>query len=219
MGLVSTSFVKTLGQDPVPLSRCHRDGSGVGLLRHSLARPFRLFRSWRLHDRHVADVCPHRRHRARVDGAAGPAANRAEVRDAIGTQIFGVVGGSDIPFVWILPEACRCSFFSCCLCRACWRSSLAGSPSARASPGVYLSILTQAMTLALSLYLFQNDSGLRGNNGLSGLQNMPGLDGVPQAVVSLWFLWASALALALGYLFAAWMVERKVRQHHPRHPR
>ena len=40
--------------------------------------------------------------------------------------------------------------------------------------GVYLSILTQAMTLALSLYLFQNDSGLRGNNGLSGLQNLPG---------------------------------------------
>jgi urea transport system permease protein len=43
--------------------------------------------------------------------------------------------------------------------------------------GVYLSILTQAMTLALSLYLFQNDSGLRGNNGLSGLQNLPGMDG------------------------------------------
>ena len=30
--------------------------------------------------------------------------------------------------------------------------------------GVYLSILTQAMTLALALYLFQNDSGLRGND-------------------------------------------------------
>ncbi len=44
--------------------------------------------------------------------------------------------------------------------------------------GVYLSILTQAMTLALSLYLFQNDSGLRGNNGLSGLQNLPGLTDV-----------------------------------------
>ena len=30
------------------------------------------------------------------------------------------------------------------------------------------------MTLALALYLFQNDSGLRGNNVLSGLQNLPG---------------------------------------------
>jgi urea transport system permease protein len=48
--------------------------------------------------------------------------------------------------------------------------------------GVYLSILTQAMTLALSLYLFQNDTGLRGNNGLSGLQNIPGLTIVQQSV-------------------------------------
>ena len=65
--------------------------------------------------------------------------------------------------------------------------------------GVYLSILTQAMTLALSLYLFQNDTGLRGNNGLSGLQNIPGLLHLPQSTVALWFFWASALALGLGY--------------------
>ena len=75
--------------------------------------------------------------------------------------------------------------------------------------GVYLSILTQAMTLALALYLFQNDSGLRGNNGLSGLQNIPGLETVSQAVVSISFMWASAFALALGYLLAAWIVSGK----------
>jgi urea transport system permease protein len=74
---------------------------------------------------------------------------------------------------------------------------------------VYLSILTQAMTLALALYLFQNDSGLRGNNGLSGLQNLPGLGHVSQDIVSLWFLWASALALGLGYLFCASLVSGK----------
>ena len=65
------------------------------------------------------------------------------------------------------------------------------------------------MTLALSLYLFQNDSGLRGNNGLSGLQNIPGLDGISQDMVSIWFLWASALALGAAYLFAAWVVNGK----------
>ena len=75
--------------------------------------------------------------------------------------------------------------------------------------GVYLSILTQAMTLALSLYLFQNDTGLRGNNGLSGLQNIPGLEGQGQARISIWFLWASAVALALGYWGAAWVVSGK----------
>jgi len=76
--------------------------------------------------------------------------------------------------------------------------------------GVYLSILTQAMTLALSLYLFQNDSGLRGNNGLSGLQNIPGFEGTPQSVISIMFLWASALALGLGYVFFAWVVSGKM---------
>jgi urea transport system permease protein len=50
---------------------------------------------------------------------------------------------------------------------------------------------------------------LRGNNGLSGLQNIPHLDHVPQSVLSVWFLWASALALALGYLLAAWIVSGK----------
>ena len=75
--------------------------------------------------------------------------------------------------------------------------------------GVYLSILTQAMTLALSLHLFQNDSGLRGNNGLSGLQNIPGLDGVPQATLSIWFLWASAALLGIGYAVAAFTVSGK----------
>ncbi|WP_414717981.1 ABC transporter permease subunit, partial [Thioclava sp. UBA3469] len=74
--------------------------------------------------------------------------------------------------------------------------------------GVYLSILTQAMTLALSLYLFQNESGLRGNNGLSGLQNIPGVS-AGQDHLSIWFLWASALALGLGYIAASLIVSGK----------
>jgi urea transport system permease protein len=81
--------------------------------------------------------------------------------------------------------------------------------------GVYLSILTQAMTLALSLYLFQNDSGLRGNNGLSGLQNIPGLTDVPQSVVSIWFFWASACAGA-GLSGCAWVVSGKFGNRDPR---
>ncbi|SEO23581.1 urea transport system permease protein [Pseudorhodobacter antarcticus] len=75
--------------------------------------------------------------------------------------------------------------------------------------GGYLSILTQAMTLALALYLFQNDSGLRGNNGLSGLQNLPGLGHVGQDVMLIWFFWASAAALALADILASWIVSGK----------
>ena len=66
------------------------------------------------------------------------------------------------------------------------------------------------MTLALALYFFQNDTGLRGNNGLSGLQNIPGLDDVPQAMLSLWFFWASAFALGAGYVLFAWITSGKL---------
>jgi urea transport system permease protein len=75
--------------------------------------------------------------------------------------------------------------------------------------GVYLSILTRAMTLGLSLCLLQNASGLRGNDGLSELQNLPDVT-APQSVVSLWSFWASALALGLGYLLVAWVVSGKL---------
>lgn len=132
-----------------------------------------------------------------------------EVRDAIGTQIFGVVGGAEIPFVWHFAGSLTMQLILVLLVPGLLALVFGWLAFRSRVTGVYLSILTQAMTLALSLYLFQNDSGLRGNNGLSGLQNIPGLDDVPQSIVSLWFLWASALALGLGYLFAAWMVSGK----------
>ncbi len=45
--------------------------------------------------------------------------------------------------------------------------------------GVYLSIITQAMTYALLLAFFRNDLGLGGNNGPTGLQGHPGLQRRP----------------------------------------
>jgi urea transport system permease protein len=50
----------------------------------------------------------------------------------------------------------------------------------------------------------------RGNNGLSGLQNIPGYDGTGQAWISMVFFWASALALGLGYVLFAWVVSGKM---------
>jgi len=132
-----------------------------------------------------------------------------EIQDAIGTQIFGVVGGSDIPAIWFFADSLGAQLALVVLVPGLLALVFGWLAFRSRVTGVYLSILTQAMTLALSLYLFQNDSGLRGNNGLSGLQNIPGLTDVPQSVVSIWFLWASALALGLGYLLAAWVVSGK----------
>lgn len=132
----------------------------------------------------------------------------AEVTDAIGNQIFGVVGSSDFPLIWTFADSLFLQLVLVVMVPGLLALVFGWLAFRSRVTGVYLSILTQAMTLALALYLFQNDSGLRGNNGLSGLQNLPGVE-ASQDVVSLWFLWASALALGLGYLLAAWIVSGK----------
>lgn len=131
-----------------------------------------------------------------------------EVVDAIGTQIFGVVGSSDFPPVWAFAHSFWLQALMVILAPGLLALVFGWLAFRSRVTGVYLSILTQAMTLALSLYLFQNESGLRGNNGLSGLQNLPGVQ-AGQNEISVWFLWASALALGLGYVLAAWVVSGK----------
>lgn len=132
-----------------------------------------------------------------------------ELQDAIATQIFGVVGSSDLPLVWSFAGSLPMQLLLVVLVPGGLAFLFGWFAFKSRVTGVYLSILTQAMTLALSLYLFQNDSGLRGNNGLSGLQNIPGLEAAGQDAVSVWFLWASAGALALGYLAVAFVVSGK----------
>ncbi|OYX43866.1 MAG: urea ABC transporter permease subunit UrtC [Rhodobacterales bacterium 32-67-9] len=133
-----------------------------------------------------------------------------EIRSAIGTQIFGVVGSSEFPLIWALADRPWLQLPMIVLLPGLLALVFGWLAFRSRVTGVYLSILTQAMTLALSLYLFQNDSGLRGNNGLSGLQNIPGLKGVGQDRISIWFFWGSAAALAVGYVFFAWIVSGKM---------
>ncbi len=131
-----------------------------------------------------------------------------EISAGIGNQIFGVVGSSDFPLIWAFADSLFLQLAFVVLVPGILALVFGWLAFRSRVTGVYLSILTQAMTLGLSLYLFQNASGLRGNNGLSGLQNLPGVT-APQSVVSLWFFWASALALGLGYLLVAWVVSGK----------
>ena len=74
--------------------------------------------------------------------------------------------------------------------------------------GVYLSIITQAMTYALLLAFFRNDMGFGGNNGLTDFKDILGFNVQSDATrVSLFVL--SALALAIGYLIARAMTVSK----------
>ncbi|MEQ8967406.1 MAG: urea ABC transporter permease subunit UrtC [Azospirillaceae bacterium] len=74
--------------------------------------------------------------------------------------------------------------------------------------GVYLSIITQAMTFALMLAFFRNDMGFGGNNGLTDFKDILGFDiqarGTRAALFS-----ASALALIAGFLVCRFMVTSK----------
>lgn len=133
-----------------------------------------------------------------------------EITNAIGGQIFGVVGSSDFPVIWAFSHSLTLQLLAVVLVPGLLALVFGWFAFRSRVTGVYLSILTQAMTLALSLYFFQNNTGLRGNNGLSGLQNIPGLAAQSQATVSLWFFWASAVALGAGYVLFAWIVSGKL---------
>ena len=128
-----------------------------------------------------------------------------ELDEAVASQIFGVVGAADYPWIWAFSDSLALQLLMVVLVPGLLAGLFGWLAFRSRVTGVYLSILTQGMTLALSLWLFQNDSGLRGNNGLSGLQNIPGLDGWGQDILSMAFFWASALAFGLGYLLFAWL--------------
>ena len=70
--------------------------------------------------------------------------------------------------------------------------------------GVYLSIITQAMTYALLLAFFRNDMGFGGNNGLTDFKDILGFNVQANTTRSALFA-ASALALALG-VWVTWRI-------------
>jgi urea transport system permease protein len=71
--------------------------------------------------------------------------------------------------------------------------------------GVYLSIITQAMTYALLLAFFRNDMGFGGNNGLTDFKDILGFNVQAQGTRNALFI-LSALALALSFLAARMIV-------------
>ena len=75
--------------------------------------------------------------------------------------------------------------------------------------GVYLSIITQAMTFALMLAFFRNDMGFGGNNGMTDFKEILGFDLRSDGTRAGLFA-ASAVALALGYLLCRWIVASKL---------
>jgi urea transport system permease protein len=75
--------------------------------------------------------------------------------------------------------------------------------------GVYLSIITQALTYALWLAFFRNDMGFGGNNGLTDFKDIIGFD-VHASGTRLGLYAASIIALGVGYLACRFIVASKL---------
>ena len=75
--------------------------------------------------------------------------------------------------------------------------------------GVYLSIITQALTYALMLAFFRNEMGFGGNNGLTDFKDILGFD-LQADTTRIGLFIASAVALALGYLACRYIVNSRL---------
>lgn len=75
--------------------------------------------------------------------------------------------------------------------------------------GVYLSIITQAMTYALLLAFFLNDFGFGGNNGLTDFKDILGFS-LQNINTKLALFSASAIALAIGYMVCRFIVTSRL---------
>ena len=75
--------------------------------------------------------------------------------------------------------------------------------------GVYLSIITQAMTFALLLAFFRNDMGFGGNNGLTDFKVILGFD-IQSSATRAGLFAASAAALGLGFVIASAVVRSRL---------
>ena len=74
--------------------------------------------------------------------------------------------------------------------------------------GVYLSIITQAMTFALMLAFFRNDMGLGGNNGMTDFKDILGFS-VQSDATRATLCFASALVLAIFLVIAGAVVSSR----------
>ena len=65
--------------------------------------------------------------------------------------------------------------------------------------GVYLSIMTQALTYALMLAFFRNEMGFGGNNGLTDFKDLLGFD-LQSQTTRMWLFVITAIVLGASYL-------------------
>src|SRR5213079_3186759 len=74
--------------------------------------------------------------------------------------------------------------------------------------GVYLSIMTQALSYALMLAFFRNDMGFGGNNGFTDFKDLVGFD-LHQDATRAVLVVVTAVALAASYVVCRMIVDSR----------
>lgn len=74
--------------------------------------------------------------------------------------------------------------------------------------GVYLSIMTQALTYALMLAFFRNEMGFGGNNGLTDFKEIAGFS-LQSPTTTAGLLAVTAICLVLAYLACEWVTRSR----------
>jgi len=77
--------------------------------------------------------------------------------------------------------------------------------------GVYLSIITQALTFALMLAFFRNDMGFGGNNGLTDFKDILGFN-LQANTTRIGLFVATVIAVALGFLLCRMLIKSRLGQ-------
>ena len=153
-GFVSTSFIKTLGKTLcLCLAALAMDliwgYAGILSLGHMafFAIGGYMIGMWLMYARTEEIVVA-----SLLNG--GLPATPEEISQGIATQIFGVVGASDLPAIWAFAHSLPLQLGLVVVLPGVVALVFGWLAFRSRVTGVYLSILTQAMTLALALYLF-----------------------------------------------------------------
>ncbi len=165
LGLVSTSFVKTLGKTLclclVALAMDLIWGyAGILSLGHMafFALGGYMIGMWLMYARTEEIVV-----QALAQG--GLPATPEEVQQGIATQIFGVVGSSDLPAIWAFAHSLPLQLILALAVPGLLALVFGWLAFRSRVTGVYLSILTQAMTLALAFTSSRTTAGCAATTG------------------------------------------------------
>ena len=135
--------------------------------------------------------------------------DRGVYADPVLPDFMVFLNWSELPWYWLGSDSFVFTLFLLCLVPSGLAFVFAWLAFRSRVVGVYLSIMTQALTYALMLAFFRNELGFGDNNGLTDFKDILGFD-LRHDGTRVGLLLASMLALLLGYGISRIIVSSKL---------